>query len=57
MSKAVVIDLQEFRKRREAQRRPAVQTTPPVAMLPVVYWYPVQWVWLWPAPVAASVSA
>ena len=58
MQKAVVIDLQEFRQRREAQRRQqAKAATQFVPMMPVMMWYPVQWMWVWPSPVPASATA
>jgi len=57
MAKAAVIDFQEFRQRREAQRREQAQNTYVGFMMPVYVWYPVQWVWVWPYPNSESVTA
>ncbi|MFO1429806.1 MAG: hypothetical protein U1F76_06655 [Candidatus Competibacteraceae bacterium] len=51
MQKATVVDLQEFRRRREAQRRQ------PSQMMPIVMWYPIQWVWTWPVMPTSTASA
>ncbi len=57
MQKATVIDFQEFRRRREAQQRQQTQTAQFVPMMPVMMWYPIQWVWTWPAMPARQASA
>lgn len=57
MVKAAVIDFQEFRLRRETQRQQQVENAHVRAMVPIIVWYPVQWVWVWPYPNVASVTA
>ena len=57
MPQATVIDLAEFRRRREARRRQPAAAVQAAPWAPVIIWYPVQWVWLRPLANAASVTA
>jgi hypothetical protein len=43
-ARAVIVDLEEFRRRREARRQPSSSPDRPVvAYMPVIIWYPVWW--------------
>lgn len=58
MRQATVINLEQFRRRREARRRAAtVVPAAPWAPVMIMVWYPVQWVWLCPTAKAVSVTA